>query len=200
MMDTPVVIPELGLEPGTIEYERGQGPVEPNPNPDPHPPIPVENGRFTRPGFGKRQPRPRPETLMAGFRNKEDSPRWYEGLVGRAGLYEKGENYIWLSRDFCEYLRLESWVNQEWPSSDEHGQAMRILDEEYCFVAAAFGMAALSFRCDPEWSPDQWEKGLTAESLSCHMRDPAGLIESSVRRKVGRQLNTKIRELATSEV
>jgi hypothetical protein len=197
-LDTPVVKPESGGDPGVIEIDRGNGDGGEGPGRGGQ--TPREDGRQTLRGRGKPQPRPRPETVMAIFRDKDLHPGWYEELEGRAGNYDKADNTISLSRDFCEYQRLKTWINQAWPSSEENGIAQQILDEEYCYFAAVYGVGALSFRGNEDWTPDEWEKGLTKEAISTYLRDPSGVVEAAVKKKVNQHLNSRVRERAAEVV
>lgn len=193
-MDMPVVSGE-GNDSGLVETDAGDG--QSGSGAASHN-TPREGGRSARPGIGRRQPRPRAETIRAAFRNKESSPGWYTDLNGKAGSYDKAENTIWLSTDFRRWQWLKEWIDKEWPSSDENGFADRVLRDEYCCYAGAYGIGALSFRQDDQWSPDEWEKCLTQEAISAIMNDAAGAVAARVAFVVGCRFNSGTRRRARS--
>jgi hypothetical protein len=176
-----VVAPGQENDSGVIEMDHGDGTGGPGPA---NPRTPTEGGRYTERSRGKRIPRPNFSSVDAQFQPR-DQMLWYDDFAGRAGQYCKHDNTIRLSVDFEDYLRLQAWVNQLWPESDVNGKALAILDEEYQYHAIVFGMSALSFRGVKYWTPDQWERALEPEALTAHMRDPRGVIEASVKNRMG---------------
>lgn len=188
----PIVDPTLGHEPGIIEIDRGDGPAGRTPRA--HPQTPSPNGRFTSPGIGRRTNRPRPETLQVYFIDPDTQPGILEGLIGRAGYYDEGDNYLWLSREFAVYETLKAWIDQEWATMDEHGTAMSVMDEEYSVFAGSYAIGVLSFRGHESWSPDEWKQGLTPQALSFHLRDPLRQVQNRLRTRLNRRFNRGLRE------
>lgn len=194
-IDVPIATldPGLGHELGVVEIDRGEEPGGSR-SPHPHPQTPQPNGRFSRPGIGRRTNRPRPETLQVYFIDPDTMPGTLEGLVGRAGYYDEGDNHLWLSREFGVYETLKAWVDQEWPTIEEHGVAMSIMDEEYSVFAGSYAIGVLSFRGHESWSPDEWKQGLTQEALSFHMRDPLRHVQNRLRTRLNRRFNRGLRD------
>lgn len=189
---TPVVLGD-GTDPGVLETDRGDG--QGGDSDKPTSPDPRENGRETRRGRGKPQSRVRMEDITAEFRHA-DQEDWHQIHQDKAGAYEEAVNIIYLNRQFPGYQRLKAWIDQTWSTSDENGQALVVLDEEYCYHAGAFGMAAISFRGVPSWSPDQWKKSLTPESLSAFLTDPLETIRIAVHNRLSKIFKSGYRERA----
>jgi len=199
MVEQARVKPEPGGDVGIEELGGRFGPTPPEPPDPPQPrpkpkpgPAPLDNGPLTRQQVGKKLNRPRLDSLQVRFRGL-DSDNWYREMVGQAGHYDSGDNTIWLSFHFSEYQRLKDWIDEEWPQEEEHTLALARLDEVYRYQAAKFGISALCFRGQENWSPEQWNQCLTHEALSCCLRDPDGEMETKIRADMARRLNLGIR-------
>lgn len=114
-------------------------------------------------------------------------PAHLEAMRGRAAMYVKEENVIWINPEHFRYNAFLEEVEKEAGNDAERQQlAKRIFNDEYKFQVGKYVASAWVYKGRPDWNDVDWEKALDAGSLTIHLTPPDCLI--SFRREFHRQV------------
>lgn len=199
--EKPRVQPGAGDDHGEVGHREGDGRREPDPNKDPKDPAKPKkhwvNSKHTHPAVGKRivtqSASGAPSVCFT-----EDAGLLKE-MAGRAGLYRREENCVFLSRYHFRYLDdLKIICEEAGDDADRRILAINEFEKQYCFTAGRYVITAWLFRGRSEWDNRAWDEAISMGSLTVTLASPESLrnAQRNYRRRISGQ--TDIAETAAN--
>jgi len=182
---------ELKAEPERRKVVQGEGEEEGNlrldephdPNPDPPPPRPPRlRPEWPRVGKPVGETRGIPEVVFT------DEPALLEEMRGRAAMYRRVDNKVFLTRKHFRYLDdLEKLYSEVGSDAAACAMAREQYEAAYCFHAGRFVVQAWLYKGKSDWSDSDWVEALSQETLTIHLTGPDALHEAQgrVRQRLG---------------
>jgi hypothetical protein len=103
-------------------------------------------------------------------------------MQGRAALYRREDNRVFLDRGHFRYTRgLERMLEEAGADSDRSRKAEECWDESYKFRAGCFVMQAWFYKGKANWTEDDWVNALSTETLTIHLTGPEALQDARSR-------------------
>jgi hypothetical protein len=174
---------DLVTHDGETEGEIVPDPEKDKPRP-PGPPCP-RPPVTPKPGIGRRVR----ETVGIPIVQFTHDPGLLEDMRGRAAMYRKEDNTVFLNPHHFRYLDdLEQLYEDVGPDAERRQVAREFYDEAYQFCAGRFVVQAWFYKGKAEWDDSAWEEALNMETLTIHLTSPESLQEAKTRLR--QKLNT----------
>ncbi|MBU6429859.1 MAG: hypothetical protein KGR26_12675, partial [Cyanobacteria bacterium REEB65] len=102
-----------------------------------------------------------------------DDPAHLRHMAGRAAMYDKFQNVIYLNPNHFRYVSfLDRVLNAAGDDEQRREIAKRLLNESYMYQIGKYVIAACLYRKDQHWTEADWEEALDSGAMTVYLTPP----------------------------